>query len=216
MLDIAKVVASVVLFFGGSLLVSYVIASYFSDRKHRVEIAEGTAVRLVGPGGAYRCHFMGFRDELLVFSSPIQADRYVPIRAGEKVYIQAPGKDCMLSFRTTVMERDNDAHELVLAAPDYVRRNERRTEERLKTLAGEDALIDGELAQIVDVSVAGACLLSRRRPEPGERMRVLLPSSGIDAFGWALESTPSEMGTHQGYKVRIQFTEPLAGLAKKR
>jgi hypothetical protein len=47
-------------------------------------------------------------------------------------------------------------------------------------------------------------------------MRVLLPSSGIDAYGWALDSTPSEMGAHQGYKVRIQFTEPLAGLAKKR
>ncbi len=216
MIEIVKVVASVVLFFGGSLLVSYCVASYIAARKHRIELSEGTAVRLVGPGGAYRCHFHGFRDDNLVFSSPIQADRYVPIRCGEKVYVQAPGSGCMLSFRTVVVQRDSEAHELVLASPQYVRRNERRTEKRATTLAGEDALIDGELASIVDLSAAGACFLAKRRPCPGDRLRIVLPSSELDAEAWTLDSTPAEIGPHKGFKVRVQFTEPLAGLGSKK
>jgi Flagellar protein YcgR len=216
MIDIVKVVASVVLFSGGSLLVSYCVASYFSARKHRIDLVEGTSVRLIGPGGAYRCHFMGERNENLVFSSPIQADRYVPIRCGEKVYVQAPGDGCMLSFRTTVIQRDSEAHELILASPQYVRRSERRTEHRITSLVGEDALIDGELATIVDLSAAGACLLSRRRPCPGDRLRVVLPSSDLDADAWALDATPAVMGSQQAFKIRVQFTEPLAGLSKQR
>jgi hypothetical protein len=216
MIEIVKVVASVVLFFGGSLLVSYCVASYYSARKHRIELARGTSVRLIGPGGAYRSHFLGFRDENLVFSSPIQEDRYVPIRVGEKVFVQAPGDGCMLSFRTTVLQRDSEAHELLLAGPQYVRRSERRTERRMTSLAGEDALIDGELASLVDLSAAGACFLSRRRPCPGDKLRVVLPSSELDAVGYALDATPTGIGEHRGYKVRVLFTEPLAGLGTRR
>ncbi len=216
MIEIAKVVASVVLFFGGSLLVSYCVASYFSARKHRIDLSEGTSVRLIGPGGAYRCHFLGYRDENLRFSSPIQADRYVPVRAGEKVFVQAPGHGCMLSFRTVVIQRDSEAHELLLAAPQYVRRSERRTEKRMTFLTGEDALIDGELASVIDLSAAGACFLAKRRPCLGDKLRVVLPSSDLDTVGYALDATPAVIGTHQGFKVRVQFTEPLAGLGSKR
>jgi hypothetical protein len=215
MIELLKVVASVVLFFGGSLLVSYGVVSLIAARRQRLDLDEGVSVRLIGPGGSYRCHFLGFRGEDLAFSSPIQADRYVPVRVGERLYVQAPGKDCMLSFRCTVIARDGDAHELRLTAPDYVRRSQRRSEPRMTDLTGEDALVDGEPATLVDLSAAGACLLSRRRSEPGRRVRVVLPKGELDTIGWVLEATPSEVGVYQGYKTRIQFTEPLAGLSRR-
>jgi hypothetical protein len=215
MVEVVKLIASFVLFFGGSLLVSYGLFSLLSARRNRLDIAEGTAVRLVGPGGAYRCHYLGRDGEDLLFTSPLQADRYVPIRVGEKLFVQVPGVDCMLSFRSTVVKRDGSSHELVLSNPDYVRRTERRSEPRLTKFAGEDALFDGEPASIVDLSAAGACLLSRRRPDPGQRVRVVLPASQLDTVGWALEASPASIGTHQGYKVRVQFTEPLSGLSKR-
>ena len=172
-------------------------------------------MRLVGPGGAYRCHFMREENELMVVSSPLQADRFVPIRVGEKLLVQVPSDDCLLSFSTTVVSRDSEKHELVIKSPATLRRIERRSEFRSERLAGEDVLFDGEVAALVDLSAAGACVVTRRRPKSGDRVRIVLPQSGLDAFGWALESSQAAFGIHSGYKVRVQFEEPLAGLSKK-
>lgn len=212
MTEVLKLVASFVLFFGGSLLVSYGVFSLIAARRHRFDLSEGASVRLVGPGGAYRCQFLGYEDGNLRFSSPIQADRYVPLRVGERIFVQCPGKGCMVSFRSTVIERSSESHNLILEAPQHVRRSERRTEGRLTAQAGEDALVDGELAQIVDVSAAGACFLTQWRPDPGQRLSVVLPSNQLDAYAWTLDSSPAQ----DGYKVRVRFTEPLAGLTSSR
>jgi c-di-GMP-binding flagellar brake protein YcgR len=173
-------------------------------------------MRLVGPGGAYRCHFVQHNGDQIEVSSPIQADRFVPIRVGEKLLVQVPSEDCMLSFSTVVVSRDSDKHQLVLKAPTTLRRIERRSERRSERLFGEDVLFDGEMASLVDLSAAGACVVTRKRPNSGSRVRIVLPQSGLDAFGWALESSQAAFGIHQGYKVRVQFEEPLAGLDRQK
>lgn len=216
MIEVLKVLATVVLFFGGSLLVSYCVVTAVSSKKHKLSLEVGTTVRLVGPGGAYRCHYLGNRDEHMALSSPIQADRYVPIRVGERIYVQAPGKNCMVSFRTSVVARDIEAHELIVETPDFVRKSERRSENRMTRLAGEDALVEGELAMIVNLSAAGACLIMSRRPAAGDRLHVVLPSSQLDSVAWALEATPDVLDGKTGYRVRMAFEEPLAGLMNGR
>jgi hypothetical protein len=215
MADSAQVVISAILLFGGSVLASYGVAWLLSARKHRYTITPGVAMRLVGPGGAYRCHFVRQEGEEIEVSSPLQADRYVPIRVGEKLLVQVPSGDCLLSFSTVVLSRDSEKHALVLRAPSTLRRIERRTERRSERLAGEDVLFDGEMASLVDLSAAGACVVTRKRPKSGARVRIVLPQSGLDAFGWALESSQAAFGIHAGYKVRVQFEEPLAGLVQK-
>lgn len=213
--ETARLIASIIVLFGASLFVSYCVMWLVSEHKSNVELAPNTSIRLIGLGGAYRCHYREMRGKRIVVTSPLQADRYVPIRVGEKLLVQASGTECMLTFRTTVVERNSTAHELILEPPTYVRRTERRSEGRSHRLRGEDALIEGELASVVDLSAAGACVVTRRRTNPGERLRFVLPSSGLDAFGWALESTNDAYAGRKGYKVRIQFEEPLAGLLKR-
>lgn len=210
--ETTRLVLSIVVLFGGSLFLSYCIMWLIAAHRNRLDFEPGTVVRMVGPGGAYRCHFQFMRGDNLVFSSPIQADRYVPIRVGERLLVQAPGNDCLITFRSNVLERDSSKHELVLEPPTYVRRTERRSEDRRSRLAGEDALMNGEVAEVVDLSAAGTCLLTYRKPVPGERVRVVLPSTGLDAFGWTLDCSRASLGTHQAYRVRVQFEEPLAGL----
>ncbi len=212
MLETVKVVLSAVLLFGGSILVSYGVMTLLSSKKHRFEIPKGASLRLVGPGGAYLCHFMEQRGEDLVVTSPIQADRFVPIRVGEKLIVQVASDDCLVSFTTHVTGRDSDKHELTMKAPMTVRRTERRSERRSEQYTGEDVLVDGELGSLVDLSAAGMCVVTKRRHAPGDRVRVVLPESGLDAHGWALDSTQAAFGIHQGYKLRVQFEEPLAGL----
>lgn len=213
--DTVRIVFSAILLFGGSILVSYGVAWLLAARKHRYSIAEGASVRLVGPGGAYRCHFVRKTDDEIEVTSPIQADRFVPIRVGEKLLVQVASEDCLLSFSTVVLSRDSDKHALVLRAPSTLRRIERRSERRSERLSGEDVLIDGEVASLVDLSAAGLSAVMLKRPKSGSRMRVVLPGSGLDAFGWALESSQAAFGIHPGYRVRIQFEEPLAGLTKQ-
>jgi hypothetical protein len=215
MSDIARVLVSAALLFGGSVLVSYSIAVFMSARRHRFDIKSGATLRLVGPGGAYRCQFIERRKDALVVSSPIQADRFVPIRSGERIIVQVPSEQCVINFSTVVLSRDSDRHELVLKWPSTVRRIERRSEKRSEALSGEDALLDGEVASLIDLSAAGASLVTRKRPNPGDRVRVVLPSSGLDAYGWTLDSTHAPFGNTPGYKIRVQFEEPLSGLARK-
>ena len=209
-----KVVLSAILLFAGSILITYGVAWLIAARRHRYKITEGVAMRLVGPGGAYRCHFVKQEGDQIEVSSPIQADRFVPIRVGEKLLVQVPSDECLLSFSTVVLSRDSDKHQLILKAPATLRRIERRSERRSERLSGEDVLFDGEIASLVDLSAAGACVVTRKRPQAGARVRVVLPQSGLDAFGWAVESTQAAFGIHPGYKVRVQFEEPLAGLTR--
>ena len=207
-----RLIATIVLLFGGSMLITYCLTWYVSSRGHRVGLAPNSPVRLIGAGGSYRCHYLRSEGRTLVFSSPLQADRYIPLRPGEKVLVHAPGDGHFLAFRSEVVGRNGEAHEIQLQAPAYVRRVDRRSEERSTGNASEDVVLNGEMASIIDLSANGACVLASRFPKPGERVFLALPSADSHALGWVLEAMPSAFGHRPGYKVRIRFIEPMSGL----
>ena len=215
MSETLRYIVAVALLFGGSVLISYCVTWYIASKRHDVELEVNTAVRLVGLGGTYRCHFLRRENDRLVFSSPIQANSYVPLRPGEKLLVHAAGEDHLMAFRSVLLDRDPVTHEIFLELPHYVRRIDRRTEARSMKQTGQDALINGDIATIVDLSAAGLCLVTRKRPAPGDRVHVVLPESDLDTYGWALEATRAAFGIHAGFKVRVQFEEPLSSLASK-
>ncbi|MCH7945469.1 MAG: flagellar brake protein [Armatimonadetes bacterium] len=208
-----RLIATVVLLFGGSMLIAYCITWYVSSRGHRVELTPNCPVRLIGSGGSYRCHYLRTEGTTLVFSSPLQADRYVPLRPGEKVLVHAPGDGHFLAFRSEFIRRYSEIHEIHLLAPSYVRRVDRRSEDRSKGNTGDDVMLNGVMASIVDLSANGACVLASRFPKPGERVFLTLPSAESHALGWVLEAMPTPFGRGLGYRVRIRFIEPMSGLA---
>ena len=207
-----RLIATIVLLFGGSMLIAYCVTWYVSSRGHRVELEANVPVRLLGAGGSYRCHYLRTDGKRLVFSSPLQADRYVPLRAGEKVLVHAPGNGHFLAFRSEVLRNSSERHEIILQAPSYVRRIDRRSEFRSTGCAGEDVLLNGDVAAIVDLSANGACVLAASVPDAGERIILSLPSGNSHAFGWVLDSMPAAFGNYAGRKVRIRFFKPLSGL----
>ncbi len=207
MKDIVFVVASVLLYFGGAILVSYCLFWYFASKQSNPSLAPNTSVKLIGAGGSYRCHYLRQDDDYLVFSNPLQADHYVPIRTGERVMVCSAAVGGFATFHSEVVERDPERHELKLALPNFVRRTERRAVDRLTTLAGEDILFDGEPAEIVDHSSKGMCVIACERPKQGEIVHVALPSQGVSATGWALDSVPASFGKKTSYKIHIQFQE---------
>lgn len=207
MKDVVFVFATICLYFGGAVLVTYCLFWYIASKQANPGLSPNSTVKLVGPGGSYRCHFLRQDDEFLVFSNPLQADRYIPIRVGEKLMVSAAAINSFVAFRSEVIARDAEKHELSLRRPNFVKRTERRSTQRLKTLAGEDVLLEGEPAEIIDHSSMGICVLATTRPSPAAVVRVSLPAYGVDGFGWAIESAPAAFGRRAGYRVHIQFQE---------
>lgn len=207
-----RLIATIVPLLGGSMLISYCVTWYVSSRPHRVDLEANVPVRLLGSGGCYRCHYLRTDGKKLVFSSPLQADRYVPLRVGEKVLVQAPGNGHYLAFRSEVLRNNSERHEIFLRSPSCIRRIDRRAEYRSTGCAGEDVLLNGDTAAIVDLSANGACVLAASVPDAGERIILSLPTGNSHAFGWVLDSVPAAFGRRKGHKVRIRFFEPLSGL----
>ena len=212
MTETYRLIVSFVLLFGGSMLIAYCVTWYVSSRGHRVELTPNSPVRLMGAGGSYRCHYLRTEGKRLIFSSPLQADSYVPLRPGEKLLVHAPGEGHFLAFRSEVLGGNSELHEIHLQAPSLVRRIDRRAEVRSVEDAGEDVMLNGDMASIVDLSANGACILAVHKPATGERIALSLPSGESYAFGWVLDSVPAAAGGRLGYRVRIRFVEPMSGL----
>ena len=142
-----------------------------------------------------------------MFSNPLQADRYVPIRTGEKLMVCSAAATGFVTFRSEVIERDPERHELKMGLPHFIKKVERRGTPRLKTLAREDVLLDGEPAEIVDHSSMGMGVIANERPDRGAVVHICLPSQDVNAFGWALEAVPAAFGKRPGFRVHVQFQE---------
>ncbi len=197
---------------------SMAIAYFWAARKRKlvvlVPIQENTRVRMVGPGGSYRCYFLRRSKSGLVFSAPLQRDRYIPVRVGETMMVQAPLADCVLTFRAAITGRDQDSHEFTLAFPERIRHVDRRCEPRKTDMAGTIVAINGQPATIVDLSASGARIVSSTDVRPGDAVRVDLPHEYGTAYGWALESFASSLGRTPAQELRIRFETPLSGLTR--
>lgn len=208
MLEIVQMVGVLTAVFAASMAVSYVYGRTRRKPVLLVPIAPNTRVRMVGPGGTYRCVYLGRTRERLLFGAPVQSDRYVPVRIGEAVMVQATIADSMLCFRSCVVDRQSETHQFSLAVPTRIRQVDRRSEPRTSLLDGTIVRVNGEPASICDLSAGGARILSPAPIAAGDAIRMDFPGQP-EVYGWALESRDTASGSRE---VRLCFDEPFAGL----
>lgn len=202
--------------FGLSMGLSYLITYRRRVLPIGLPVEENTSCRLVGPGGDYRSYYLRATRKGLVFSAPLHRDNFVPLRVGEKVMVQAPAENAIITFRTEIVGRDPETHEFLLAKPERIRRVDRRAELRDTTLAGEAVEINQEPGELVDLSAYGAKILTATPVLPGDTVRLELPFEYGTAYGWILEATPAAFGPHLGHTVRIKFNAPLSGMVGRK
>jgi hypothetical protein len=211
-MDILEMIGLFAVVFAVSLAVSYLITSSRGKKLEQVHLPVNTKVRMVGAGGAYRCYFLRWEKEGIVFSTPLQRDRYVPLRVGESLIVQAPGASSLVTFCSEVISRSQETHELVLSHPRLVRKVDRRSEPRDTTCKGTIALINGLEGSLVDLSAGGLKAVVKGGIKPGDDVTIKLPRGMGVVDGWTLESAPAALDGGLGREVRIQFQKPLAGL----
>lgn len=212
MLEILQMVGLLAAVFAVSMVASWVLARKNRNRVTFVPLSENARVRMVGPGGTYRCYYLRRTKKGLFFSAPLQRDEYVPVRVGESLMVQAPIADSLVTFRSSVVSRDGESHEFCIAHPVRMRQVDRRSEARDKSVQGSIVRLNGDSASLVDLSAGGARIVSNSDVLPGDTVFVDLPDELGSVQGWALESVPSQFGGATTREFRIRFEEPLSGL----
>lgn len=210
--DMLTMLGLFALVFGVSMAVTYLVTSIKGKRVEQVNLPADTKVRMVGAGGAYRCYYLRTEEDGLIFSTPLQKDRYVPLRVGDSMIIQAPTQDGLVTFSSEILDRSGESHEIRLGHPKIVRRTDRRSEPRLTLIDDPNVRLNGEISLLQDISAGGSRVITKAVVAPGDRVSVSLPKGLGHVNGWALEALPAAFEGHPAREVRIQFDQPLAGL----
>ncbi len=210
--DVLTMLGLFALVFGFSMAVTYLVTSIKGRRVEPVNLPEDTKVRMVGAGGAYRCYYLRTEEDGLIFSTPLQKDRYVPLRVGDSMIIQAPTHEGLVTFSSDILDRCGETHEIRLAHPKIVRRTDRRSEPRMTLIDDPNICLNGETSLLQDISAGGSRVITRAAVVPGDRVSVSLPKGLGHVEGWALETLPAAFEGSPAREVRIQFDQPLAGL----
>jgi hypothetical protein len=171
-------------------------------------VPPGAVLRLVGPGGAHRCHLLDGGPAGWRVSAPLRADVYVPLRAGDRIWVQAPCEDGLLGFWTIVRSRCASDHSLILDPPRRWKTMERRSEPRLAMPPDTSVEVNGAQGTLIDLSAGGAKVETMARLEPGDPVTLALPKGMGEVSGWALEVTMVGR-TRQS---RVVFERPFAAL----
>lgn len=198
--------------FGASAALSYGYTYLRNRRRPGLNLPVNSKARLVGAKGAYRSYYLRSLPEGLVFSSPLQRDRFAPLRIGESVMVQLPVEGGVVTFCTKVLSRTPESEEFVVEHPQTFRRADRRIEPRDTTCAGTLATLNGSQAVMKDLSAGGARVVSTSRVQPGDTARLELPLGMGEAYGWVVAAHPGVIEGRQGIEARIQFQKPLSGL----
>ncbi|MCU0317318.1 MAG: flagellar brake protein [Fimbriimonadaceae bacterium] len=191
---------------------AWVYSRFTSEKRKEVELESGSVVRLIAPGGAYRCHFTGASAKGLTFSAPLQKDHYVPLRVGDSVMIQVTKSSGLLTFRTSITSRDATTHQFTVHQPDHFREVDRRSEERDSSLKGTSLAVNGQSGTLLDLSAGGARLIARDAIKPGDSIRLELPQEMGTVYGWALECLRGTLTSGSEQVIRVRFEQPLTGL----
>ncbi len=186
--------------FIASLLLSYGFTRLVRRRQVPAP-APGAVLRLRAESGVYRARFVGETPEGWAFSAPLSRDAYVPLRIGEDLLIEAGFASGVMTFRTQLVARFNDTHVMVAQIPRTVFKRERR--EAPRVAASSAILVEGEGAQLVDVSSCGVRFKADRNYKRGDRIKLEIPEWEAPVFGWILETEAA--GT------RVRFEEELSG-----
>ena len=199
--------------FGGAFGVAYAAASLVKRRKPAaLDLPEGALLRLVAPSGTYRTRLVAVTAKGIVIGAPLQHSSYVPLHAGEKLIVQAPVAEGIVTFRSEVSSRSADEHEIVLTRPERIRRNDRRSEPRFTIWEDKPVKVNRTEGELVDLSAGGARVFTLESVKPGDFLSLLLPEGFGEVSGWALEAIPSCRHGRRGSDLQIQFESPLVGL----
>lgn len=210
--DVLSMLGLFALVFGFSMAVTYLVSSWKGRKVQEVNLPAETKVRLVGAGGAYRCYYLRTEREGLIFSTPLQKDRYVPLRIGDSIIVQAPTSEGLVTFSSEILERSSESHELRLGHPKIVRRTDRRSEPRLTLFDEAVVQLNGQPSHLKDLSAGGGRVVTKAVIGPGDRVTMSLPKGLGKVEGWTLDTQPAALEGHPAREVRIQFDQPLAGL----
>ncbi|MBS1713734.1 MAG: flagellar brake domain-containing protein [Armatimonadetes bacterium] len=183
-----------------------------SGRAQVLDVPIGANLKLLCPGGAYRCRVLASGPDGILVSAPLHDDRYVPLRPGEHVVGQCGVTEGLLTFHTAVVSRDGAAHTVLLAAAKAYRRSDRREEGRTTLFKGQSFRFGGSSGEIVDSSHNGIRFLTKSDPSPGELIALDLPQGLGEARGFVLDSTPAYVSGGQGRDVRVRLEDAVHGL----
>jgi hypothetical protein len=216
MSELLQFVGLMAILFAGSMGVAYLATSLKRGRSLCLDIHEGHSVRVLMPGGAYRCRFVRQDRNGLVLSAPMEQDRFVPVHAGESVMVQAPQGDSLLCFRSDILGRDGTLHEFTVAKPSTIKRIERRGEKRDKSYAGSKAKLNGVSADMMDLSTMGAKVVTPAIVIAGDAVTLELPMGLGSVEGWALAARPAAFEGKPAREVRIKFMVPVPGMVPEK
>lgn len=178
--------------FVGALGLSWLVVRLARPFRAPVAPTPGSVLRLRTDSGIYRSRFLGVGDSGWRISAPLQRDRFVPLRIGGRVLAEMSCGGGALVFRTSIAARDGDSHELVLMPPSNSHHVERRQHARR---FGDSArvAVDGEAAELLDVSAGGVRVRTPRPLRRGDRVRLDLASEEVYAWVLGAEGTTARL-----------------------
>lgn len=194
---------------GGGILVGWLLQSRQSKGKASL-LKAGMPLRLVGPGGVSRSTLHAVRRASLEITPPLTLDRDWRPESGQRLMVQCPAEDGLISFTTHISEVKLEGL-IVVKKPEYLRRIERRSEPRSSLCFGRPIQINGQPAVLVNLSAGGAKVMAQSPIRPGDELDLVLPDGMGEAEGWALEAEPMDSDE---WSVRIRFDHPLSGLKR--
>ena len=212
--EVLRSAGTLMILLGATLGITAFVARLIRPRAPRLpDFSPNTSVRLVGPGGAYRCHLLAIDARGIVLSAPLQRDHYVPLRVGDSLTVQIPSGDGIITFRTHILHRDPATHEYILAQPSRFRYAERRTEPRDHGVEGRRVSMNGNLSELRDISANGARIVTAENLHKGDEVEINFGRGEQPIRGWTLDSGPSVMDARPARVVRVRFEAPLSGLS---
>ncbi len=183
------------------------------DRSHARRmrgLRAGQPVRIVGAGGIARAQLKSIGRRGLRLGAPLVLDRAWNPEPGQKIMVQAPSDEGVISFSARILSVNASSGEVLIESPGYLKAVERRCEPRDASCAGTSAMVNGHAGRIINLSASGARLMTGAPIRPGDEVDVELPLGLGLAEGWALSVEPGFEKSQRD--VRIRFDRPLAGL----
>ena len=212
MMDIGELIGIFMIAGAGAFLCTAVATHMVRHRKREAMMqAEPIGpIRLRTEDGMYRSHFVRRTESgRWVVSAPLRRDSYVPIRIGEKLTAEAPMPGGVILFRTVVSDRDEKTHQLVLEIPAQVHIRERRESERETFFPPKECQLNGQSAELINLSAKGALVKSKRGVLPGDNVNLQLQTGEDSKVGYCLDSEHDTFRGEAGKRTRIVLLENL-------
>jgi hypothetical protein len=213
MTDILQLLGIFTLSFSLSCAVAYFLVKR-REHSHALKLEPGTTLRIRTGGAMYRSTLVQAGDKLWALSAPLQRDSHVPIRPTERLLVQAADDDGAYFFRTEVISRDVEAHQLIVRAPKAVKRLERRVTGGRRREVCLPASLDGQEARVIDLSSAGARIATRANVGRGQRVRLDMAGHPEPIYGWVLDQIAGSDLGYESSEVRVRFEEFVKTLPK--